>query len=439
MRRSIWISFVCCSFILSCSDVSIGINNLDDIFNKPNSSLGNFTILCAKEYVTNNGRSPVCEWYLLGEPITNKLYYSQSLKDKVYITTFKGDIQEFSFGVLPSGDIIACKRAEYLRDGGDDANRVNPYVFKLKENWYYQHEVNFGNRLKPCGWARNGGFRALPNGTALMCEYTRITVSTSNVWKIVGDPLKPDNWEVKKSFTLSGDRDLGFKHCHAVMFDHFSGTLYLSTGDIGTAAMVFASTDSGETWNLIREPNQRFCRLSMMTFTEEYIYWGGDNPGKHEFFRGERVNGVLDFNTVIPYVVIPGDKDNNYFATYGQAYLPEYDAVLLFDRQDSGAPGQVLPIRIVNLSKGTLDTLGFVENTDPNGGFVGFRTIYSEWYPVDGKVHLGFGFDFPTYNKNKVCGNKWPIKKGKESINNLIISVGKKDGKWSLSFDTLSF
>ena len=400
------------------------------------SPVGNSTILCAKEHTFDDGNPPLNEWFLLGEPVTNKLYYSRSLTDRIYLVTFDGDIQEYSFGILPSGDIIACKRAEYLKDGGNDANRVNPFVFKAAEKWRIQHEVDFGKQLKPCGWARNGGFRPLPDGSALMCEYTRITVATSNVWKIVGDPTKPKNWEVKKSFTLSGDRDRGFKHCHAIMYDHFTGVMYLSTGDDSTGAMVFASTDKGESWRMLREPSEKWCRLSMMTFTKDYIYWGQDSPAQHNFYRGERVDGVLDYSTVVPWVVIPGDKDH-YFSTYGQAYLPEFDAVLLLDRQDNSSPGQVLPIRVINLSEGTIETIGYVENTDPEGGFVGFRTIYSEWYPVGGRIHLGFGFGAPTINKNKVCGNQWPIVHGAKSVNNLCICVWKEDGKWSLRFETI--
>ncbi len=400
------------------------------------SSVGNSTILCAKEHTFNDGTPPIIEWYLLGEPITNKLYYSRSLTDRIYLATFDGDIQKFSFGVLPTGDIIVCKRAEYLSSGGNDRNRVNPYVFKQSERWSIQHEVEFGMSLKPCGWLSSSGFRTLPNGSTLMCEYTRISVATSNVWKISGDPTNPSNWSVKKSFALSGDPNIGFKHCHAVMYDHFSGVTYLSTGDDNTGAMVFASKDDGETWCLLHEPSEQWCRLCMMTFTSDYIYWGQDSPTRHYFYRGERVNGVLDYSTVVPWVVIPGDKDH-YFSTYGQAYLPEFNAVLLFDRQDSPTPGQELPIRIINLSDGLMETIGYVENTDPDGGYVGFRTVFSEWYPTGGRIHLGFGFDSPTVNKNKVCGNQWPVMYGVNSVNNLCICVCKEDGKWSLRFETV--
>lgn len=420
--------------LCGCKDVLSGDST--ESSDSPLPSIGNSTILCAKERTFNDGTPPKCEWFLLGEPVTNKLYYSKSLEDRIFLATFDGNIQEYSFGVLPSGDIIACKRAEYLKSGGDDANRVNPFVFKASENWAIQHRVDFGKKIKPCGWARNEGFRPLPDGTAMICEYTRITVATSNVWKIVGDPLNPQNWAIKKSFKLSGDRDRGFKHCHAIMFDHYSGVMYLSTGDDSTAAMVFSSQDNGETWHMLREPSEKWCRLSMMTFTEDYIYWGQDSPGRHNFYRGERVNGVLDYSTVVVYVTVPGDKDN-YFSTYGQAYLPEFDAVLLLDRQDNDSPGQVLPIRIVDLKEGKLETIGYVENTDPNGGFVGFRTVFSEWYPIGGRIHLGFGFGWPTFNKNKVCGNQWPIKGGTKSVNNLCICVWKEKGEWSLRFETI--
>ena len=411
----------------------------DDLILSPyisNSPNGNSTILCAKEHTFEDGTPPTNEWFLLGEPVTNNLYYSKALESRYLIGRFIDDIQEYSFGIMSSGDIIACKRAEYLDKGGRDANRANPIVLKYSEKWAIQHVVDFGETLKPCGWARNEGFRSLPDGSAMICEYTRVTVATANVWKISGDPLIPANWKVKKSFRLSGEVDKGFKHCHAILYDHFTGTMYLTTGDDNSAAMVFASTDLGENWIQLREPSEQECRLSSMTFTKDYIYWGQDSPGLHYFYRGERVSGVLDYSTVIPFVTIPGDKDH-YFATYGQAYLPEYNCVLLLDRQDSSSPGQVLPIRIVDLSTGKLETIGYVACTDPDGGLVGFRTVYSEWYPVNGRIHLGFGFGPPTFNKNKVCGNKWPIYKGANSVNNLCLCVKKNEDEWSLSFETI--
>lgn len=392
------------------------------------------TILCAKE-VIEQGYSPKYEWFLLGEPGTNNLYVTRDFSRCKLLAPFVKDIQQFCFAILPNDDVIAVKKAEYLNKGGTDANRENPYLIKTKDNCCTIQELDFGDELKPCGWLENCGFRSLPDGSSLLCEYTRVNVATSNVWKIEGDVSNTENWAVTKSFRLSGLPDAGFKHCHAVMYDHYAGVTYLSTGDDNTSAMVFSSQDGGLTWSQLREPSELMCRMLMMTFTIDYIYWAQDSPGRHFFYRGRRTNGVLDYDTVETLSIIPGDKDH-YFASYGQCYLPEHNAVLLLDRQDSATPGQIMPIRVINLSDGTIETISEISGTDDEGGNIGFRTLFSEWYPTNGIVRLGFGFGSPTINKNNVCGNKWPIDNGLASVNNLILIVQKNDGRWSLSFDT---
>lgn len=397
------------------------------------SSVGNCSIIAAKQHTFSDGTPPLYEWFLLADP-DNNLYLSRDLATRTFLCAFADSVSNFAFGILPNGDIIACKMASALSSGGSDDNRVNPYVFKASEGWAVKHEVNFGTSLKPCGWLENCGFTTLPDGTAMFAEYTRVTVATCNCWKIVGDASDPTNWVVKKSFTLSGQPDSGFKHAHMVTVDFYTGVIYLATGDDNVGAMVFASTDGGDTWTQLREGSELYCRMLMMTFTEDYIYWAQDTPGQHYFYRGERdVNGVLDYSTVTQFVTIPGNE-SNYFASYGQAYLPEYDAVLLLDRQDSGDSGQTLPIRAITLSDGQIHTVGTIEATD--GGNIGFRTSFSEWYPAGGLIRVGFGFSGVTVNKNKVCGNKWPVNNGQDSVNNLWLKVSKDGSNWSLKIGT---
>jgi hypothetical protein len=398
------------------------------------SSVGNCSILSAKQHTFDDGTAPLLEWYLLADP-DNNLYMSRDLANKTYLSAFTGTggVSAYAWGILPNGDVIACKMASELASGGSDSNRVNPYVFKASEGWATQHEVDFGTSLKPCGWLESCGFTTLPDGNAMFAEYTRITVATCNCWKIVGDPLVVSNWVVKKSFTLSGEADAGFKHAHMVVVDFYTGVIYLATGDDNVGAMVFASSDGGDNWTQLREGSELWCRMLMMTFTPDYIYWGQDTPGQHYLFRAERdENGELDYSTATQYVTIPAA--DGYFATYGQAYLPEYDAVLLLDRQDSGDSGQTMPIRVITLADGQIHTIGSLVAT--SGGQIGFRTSFSEWYPVGGLVRIGFGFMSPIYNKNKICGNKWPINGGRDSVNNLWLKVGKDGSNWSLQIGT---
>ena len=421
----------CSSIELGRDDGSAFVKKNEKVLPKP---VEHCTILCAKE-VLKQGEPPKYEWFLLGEPGSNNLYATRDFAQCTLLTPFGRDLHQYCFAILPNDDIIAVKKAEHLCSGATDANRVNPYIIRTEEKLRMVHEIDFGNRMKPCGWLENCGFRTLPDGTSLLSEYTRITVATSNVWRISGNASNPENWVVTKSFLLSGLPDSGFKHCHAVMYDHYTGSTYLTTGDDNTAAAVYCSQDSGDTWARLREPSELMCRMLMMTFTEDYIYWAQDSPGRHYFYRGSRVDGVLDYETVEQLCVIPGDKDH-YFASYGQCYLPEYNSVVLLDRQDSADPGQVMPIRIINLSDGTIEIIGEVRGTDKEGGNIGFRTLFSEWYPSNGVIRLGFGFGSPTYNKNDVCGNIWPIDNGLASVNNLILTVQKEGGSWSLSFDT---
>lgn len=396
------------------------------------SSLGNCSILAAKQHTFSDGSAPVLEWFLLADP-DNKLYISRDLHNKTYIAQFSESVGQFSFGVLPNGDIIACKMASELNSGGSDNNRVNPYVFKASENWATQHEVLFESSLKPCGWLENCGFTTLPDGNAMFAEYTRVTVATCNCWKIVGDPLVVSNWVVKKSFSLSGEPDAGFKHAHMVVVDYYTGVIYLATGDDNVGAMVFASSDGGDTWTQLREGSELWCRMLMMTFTPDYIYWAQDTPGQHYLFRAQRdSNGVLDYTTAIQYVTIPAA--DGYFASYGQAYLPEFNAVMLLDRQDSGDSGQTMPIRVITLDDGQIHTIGSLVATD--GGNIGFRTSFSEWNPVGGVIRVGFGFVSPTINKNKVLGNQYPVNNGRNSVNNLWMRVGKDGDNWSLQIGT---
>lgn len=409
-------------------------NKADQQAYSSGSSVGNCSILSAKQHTFDDGTAPLLEWYLLADP-DNNLYMSRDLANKTYLSAFTGTggVSAYAWGILPNGDVIACKMASELTSGGSDSNRVNPYVFKASEGWATQHEVDFGTSLKPCGWLESCGFTTLPDGNAMFAEYTRITVATCNCWKIVGDPLVVSNWVVKKSFTLSGEADAGFKHAHMVVVDFYTGVIYLATGDDNVGAMVFASSDGGDNWTQLREGSELWCRMLMMTFTPDYIYWGQDTPGQHYLFRAERdESGVLDYSTATQYVTIPAA--DGYFATYGQAYLPEYDAVLLLDRQDSGDSGQTMPIRVITLADGQIHTIGSLVAT--SGGQIGFRTSFSEWYPVGGLVRIGFGFMSPIYNKNKICGNKWPINGGRDSVNNLWLKVGKDGSKWSLQIGT---
>lgn len=442
----------------NAEDINVLNQQVSNTIKVNSSSLGNMSIRCAKEYSYTDGSAPQIDFFLLEEPVTKKFYYSKDLSDKKYMFTFSGEPYMYSFGILQNGDVIACLDADAINASTkDDANRSNPFVFLASENWEIQHEVDFGTSLKPCGWLENCGFKVLANGTAIFCEYTRQTTATANAWKIDGDPTNPSNWSVTQSFTITTtDNANNFKHCHMVMQDFYTGVCYLATGDSDSGSMVFASTDNGDTWTQLLSPDsaqhpnedgfaggsEKYCRMLSMTFTKDYIYWASDTAVavSHYLFRAERdTNGVLDYSTVTDYVNIP--KVNN-CATYGTAYIPELNAILLLDRTD--ASEMEMPVRLVNLETGTLHTIGKLEVCPAlsNGGNLGFRTRFSEWYPYNGLVRVGYALKMTTHNnavnQNKGFGNEGHTSTGNGTlnINNLFLQIYKTGDDYGFHLGT---
>lgn len=421
------------------------------------TGLGNVSIRCAKEHSYVDGSDPQIEFFVLEEPITHKFYMSKDLKTKEYMFTFVGEAHKYSFGVLQNGDVIACLDADGIgTNTKDDANRQNPYVFLASENWEIQHEIDFGSSLKPCGWLENCGFKVLADGSAIFCEYTRLTTETANAWRLSGDPTNKNNWTVTQSFTITTtDNSDNFKHCHMVMQDFYTGICYLATGDSDKGAMLFASTNNGQSWTQLLSPDsslhdheegfaggsEKYCRMLSMTFTKDYIYWASDTAVdvSHYLFRAERdANGILDYSTVTDYVHIP--KLNN-AATYGTAYIPELNAILLLDRTD--ADELEMPVRMVTLSDGSLHTLGKLYSALGNtGANLGFRTRFSEWYPYNGLVRVGYDFRMLSHNnatnQNKGFGNEGHTSTGNGTlnINNLFLQIYKTGNDYGFHLGT---
>ena len=408
------------------------VDNNVPIYNAK-SNVGNLTIVAAKEHHYTDGTAPIIEWYLLREPGTNRFYYSKDLSNKKYLFTFP-EASNYSFGIVNNGDIIAVRLANSLPMTSSDNNRVNPYYFKAAENWGIQHELDMGDALKPCGWLENCGFLAMDNGDTLFVEYTRISVATCHVWKITGSVEDSVNWRVVKSFTLSGEADAGLKHLHAVQQDFYNGVIYISTGDY-EASSIYASTDNGENFVAVLENNERMCRSLAMTFTPNYVCWGNDST-QHVFVRCVRGNdGVVDIANA-DVIEVP-KTPNGQIATYGQAYLREYDAVLLLDRQDGGGTATQMPLYVIDINTLSIYNAGTIKAVGSANIHIGFRTLFSEWYPQNGVIHIGFGFDADTQNANAVCGNKESNdKSGVNTINNLKIYVNKIGEKYNISFGT---
>lgn len=431
--------------VKNTSEHSVSIYRpMKDVLIPSTSNTGNLTIVAAKEHHYTDGTLPVIEWYLLCDLATKTFYYSKDLVAKKILFTFEDFIvfadspqMAYTFGIMPNNDIIAVRLASSLPLTSSEDNRMNPYVFKANEQWKIAHEVDFGSRLKPCGWLENCGFLAMPNGDTMFTEYTRISVETCNVWKITGDALNAENWSVKKSFTLSGKEDAGLKHLHAVQNDPYTGYIYISTGDYEVSS-IYVSKDNGETFEVVLENNEGLCRSLAMTFTPNNICYANDS-NQHKFIKATRnSDGVMDLGTAevleLPKTPKPsGGYDN--IACYGQAYIPEYNAALVLDRQDGGGEVLEFPLYVVELDTLEYKVVGKLKGI--KNGF-GFRTLFTEWYPRNGEIHFGFGVDWYTSNKIKACGNISTDKgDGTQTNNNLVFKISKDGDIYRMNISTL--
>ena len=407
-------------------------------FNIRTHAIGNCSIVCAKEHTFSDGSYPKTAFYLLEEPILGKFYISRNLITKTYAFTFFGSYR-YSFGILANGDIIAVRDADTLESGKQDSHRKNPYVWKASENWSTCHEVDFGSALKPCGWLMNQGFTLLPNGDAVFAEYTRMTVATANVWKIVGDPLVASNWVVTKQFEVTTtDNQHRFKHCHMAQVDPYTGIIYVTTGDIGEGAIVIASSDNGVTWNTLASGSEKYCRVLNYVFTENYIYWATDTSTSslHYVFRAQRnSSGFLDFNSIEDWVSLGGDNG----ATYALVKISQINCLAVLNRFDGTS--STLKMQVVNIDSGELidvTTLESVGNAPTN---LGFRARYIERTPYGSNIYVGFGFKnqptATTVNYIKAFGNNGASGDGSKNINNLILRYFKNENKYGLIIDTI--
>lgn len=402
---------------------------------------GNIAIRCGKEQVFNDGSNPVIEYFLLEEPETGRFFISRDMREKTYAFTFRGEPEKYSFGILQNGDVIAVRDAAALHSlTKDDSQRLNPFVMLANEGWTVQHEVDFGNNLKPCGWLENCGFKTFSNGVSLFCEYTRRTVATANVWKISGNPLIASNWTVTKSFNVTTENDeSGFKHCHSVLHDQYTDTIYLSTGDDSSAAGIWYSKDYGNTWTQIGILSEKYCRLLNIVFTEDYVYWATDtNWGNiHYLFKAERdTNGIIDWDSIEDYCNLP---DLNYQATYGIAHIPELNAIFLFERNDRGQTE--FTIRMVDLNDASLHSVHTFHNASGLGAYCGFRTRFSEWYPINGFIRVGYdcrktSTQNDAINNNAIFGNEGNANHGNKNINNLAMQIYRTADSFGINFTT---
>ena len=418
-------------------------------FETDTAANASMSILCAKEHRYNDGTPMNVEWYLLCDPLTNRLYLSKDMRNKKYAFTFEGNITVYKFAVRSNGDIIAVYRHEFDSVTSEygaalDGVRKNPYVYLASEQYSVAHEVDFGEfdaetgaGLKPCAWLENVGVCSMPNGDLMFVEYTRMGVLYSaNCWRIkaAADITKAESWEVVKSFYVaSGDNvdldDTYIEHIHAIQYDHIGDVCYIATGDLGKKSQVWYSKDGGDTWErqTFVDPNtgntltygQKLFRLLNYNFTDDYVYWSSDSSAEHGIMRCTRLeNGVMNpsgIEVLDTLANLPGSP-----ATYGSVFYPEYNLMVLMERCDETATE--MKFRAYDVDAREVKEIMTLKSATGAATNIGFRTEYTEFEPSDGVIRCGFGGNTKLVNKNAVCGNA-TLTDWKKGVNNLWIRV----------------
>ena len=412
-----------------------------------NSLLGNVSIRAAKTINFSDGTPPHIDWYLVHD-LTFNFYQTKDFKTKKYLFQFVppiGGVANWSCGIDGNNNVFFFRDAASYADSEgprlDDAKRTNPVYFLASENYSTMHTLDFGSALKPAGWLENVGWCVLPNNDIILCEYTRGTLGTCNVWHVDGtDTTDVSNWSCTWSHAIIDTVDsdtAGMKHCHDVQYDFYTGICYFGTGDSDTGAYIYHSLDNGLTWTLTWGPDRLRCRQLNFVFTKDKVYWASDNypVAYHYFFIGERdSNGIIDVEHATGITL----GRINSQSCYGCAYIAQLGLVVMMDRNDLSDSS--LKIQAYDIEAEEVVDLGTIVKA-PNGGYLGFRTKYVEWYPTGNAIRIGFnstsGAVNPDTNALAVLGNQGGTSgNGSDRINNLIMHVYKHGQTYGLRFDS---
>lgn len=412
--------------------------------------VGNVTIRAAKTINFNDGTPPMHEWYLLQSP-NNAFYRTKDLSSKEYLFTFtppSGKIANWSAGITATNDVIFVADAaglSYDVNGRlSDDNRVNPVIFLASENYATMHTIDFGDSIKPCGWLENVGYCMLPNGDIVMCEYTRGTVKTANVWRISGDASSAENWTVTWTTEIIDTTQPGVpgvKHCHEVQYDFYKNIVYFGTGDSEDGSASYYSKDNGATWTRLFRPDRNRCRRLTYVFTKDYVYWASDSYQSeyHHFFIAQRdEDGVVNIEGATQI-----DLDStNYQACYGCAYIQALNAVVMMDRIDFNG-GNIFYWYCYDIDSQSVKLIGTINAVgSTTDAHLGFRCKFVDWYPTSNSILIGFNPGSasvnPDTNVNALCGNGGgETGTGVTRINNLVMHIYKSGSEYSFRADTM--
>lgn len=412
-----------------------------------NDLLGNITIRAGKTLNFADGTPPHIDWYLIHD-IDNNFYMTRDFVSKKFLFKFTppiGTVANWSCGIDGNNNIFFLRDAASYNDSEgprlDDAKRTNPVYLLASEGYSTVHTLDFGTALKPAGWLENVGWCVLPNNDIILCEYTRGTLGTCNVWHVDGtDTTDASNWTYTWSHAIIDTTDpdaQGMKHCHCVQYDFYTGICYFGTGDSDTGSYIYHSLDNGLTWTLTYGPNRLKCRQLNFVFTPSKVYWASDSwqAEYHNFFIADRdANGVIDVANATGIALGQVNKQ----ACYGCVYLPDLGLIVMMDRNDGGSPS--LTLRAYDMDSGEIVTLDTIAST-ASDAHSGFRTKFVEWYPTGNSIRVGFnaksGAVSPDTNVMAVLGNQGGTSgNGSTRINNLLMYVYKHGTSYGLRFDT---
>lgn len=84
------------------------------------------------------------------------------------------------------------------------------------------------------------------------------------------------------------------RHIHSVFYDHYSGALWVATGDADQEAAIWRSEDGFRTAERVVHGSQQTRAIAML-FAAESIYFGSDTPNEaNHLYRYDRVSGNLE-------------------------------------------------------------------------------------------------------------------------------------------------
>jgi len=369
--------------------------------------------MCAVKYKNESGKQPVpIGWLFRDNDEPYNFYYSTDGKNITQLFTWDKSVTdngkrtpyEYSIGITYEGDIICVYRGELAYYQGTSALRQNPIVYPHGD---YAHpvSVNFtGSNPPPTSWLQNTGCYA-ESGAFYCAEYTRFRHDYAYVWKVVPPYRNASNWTIIKTFQVSGV-GTGFKHCHNIDRDPYTGVLWLSTGDVPPESVdivgtpgIYYSTDNGSSWTTLIEDSELYCRQLNFIWTPDYVYWASDT-GKydsHYFIRARRnSSGIIDMSTAeLIYHFYT-------YATYNICYSDSPRGIICLERCDG------LTTQPVNVYFWSIDEerMYIVHRYNSIGeGHTGFRVEAMNHYPAsDGGYYCGFSL---TINNMDIPGNQY--------------------------------